>query len=513
MTRDKLRVGLLIGGGDIGASAKGLATWLAAHPGIAPVLMPAAAPRATPPAGGLRRLVDRLETPRARKTHPDYGRRLPRDALALPGAGDGPCDVILTDGETAIPPGMAARARHGIWRIRRGEDGAGGFSDVLSDAPSTRLAIERRRDAEGPVEILAEGDLATQKLWRVNDALLEAKAQGILRRLLDDLAGGQTPAVRRTRPDRAVKEPGRGDLLRYLARVWGPVLGGRAAALPLGPATVRWSVAWQRTRAVPPPLDGFREIPNPPGRMLADPFVITHRGRTAILAEDLFYSDDRGRISAIEMTGDGPGPARVVLDEPFHLSFPFVFEAEGRVWMIPETAEARQIRLYSCEDFPFEWKLHAILMDDVQAADTMLIAKDDRWFMLTNICSAGIGDQNSELHVFHGPRFDGTDWTPVSQGNPVVFDSLRSRNGGLLRRDGTWVRVNQIQARDHYGAGFGLNVITKLDAEGYAEERIETIDPGFATGAVSSHHLHMSDGHAVVDYARPARLKRLLAED
>ena len=63
-----------------------------------------------------------------------------------------------------------------------------------------------------------------------------------------------------------------------------------------------------------------------------------------------------------------------------------------------------------------------------------------------------------------------------------------------------------------YGAGYGLNVITKLDEEGYEERRSDTIGPHFAEGATSAHHFHMSGGIAVTDFARPARLRRLLTE-
>ena len=76
--------------------------------------------------------------------------------------------------------------------------------------------------------------------------------------------------------------------------------------------------------------------------------------------EDYFFSDKRGRISAIEIKENGHEFLGVVLEENFHLSFPFVFEDSGNLYMIPETAENQQIRLYECISFPEKWVLKTI---------------------------------------------------------------------------------------------------------------------------------------------------------
>ena len=51
---------------------------------------------------------------------------------------------------------------------------------------------------------------------------------------------------------------------------------------------------------------------------------------------------------------------------------------------------AKQIRLYKCQSFPMKWKLDQIIMKNVIAADTMILRKNKKWFMFTNICSAGL---------------------------------------------------------------------------------------------------------------------------
>ena len=64
----------------------------------------------------------------------------------------------------------------------------------------------------------------------------------------------------------------------------------------------------------------------------------------------------------------------MVLEEQFHLSYPYIFEHEDRVYMIPETNEANEIRLYQAVDFPLIWELKQVLMQNVSAVDTSIFA-------------------------------------------------------------------------------------------------------------------------------------------
>ena len=69
----------------------------------------------------------------------------------------------------------------------------------------------------------------------------------------------------------------------------------------------------------------------------------------------LFYElqhwDDPGCIAMIK-TKDLKvwSKPQMVLKEPFHLSFPFVFEDQGVIYMIPESQEDDSIRLYCAND-------------------------------------------------------------------------------------------------------------------------------------------------------------------
>ena len=56
---------------------------------------------------------------------------------------------------------------------------------------------------------------------------------------------------------------------------------------------------------------------------------------------------------------------------------------------------------------------------NVSAVDTMLIKKDNLWFLLTNICSSNLKDHSSELHVFYSHKLKTDNWKELKCGNPL----------------------------------------------------------------------------------------------
>src|SRR5204862_6039543 len=109
----------------------------------------------------------------------------------------------------------------------------------------------------------------------------------------------------------------------------------------------RWSVAvvcsdWRDAN-----LSKGVVVRNPPGRFLADPFVATREGDTVIFVEDFDFASGKGAISALRLLPAGryeliPN----VIEESFHLSFPYLFEYAGELYMVPESQAALGIRLY-----------------------------------------------------------------------------------------------------------------------------------------------------------------------
>jgi|TARA_B110000305_G_C19446097_1_gene644919 hypothetical protein len=398
---------------------------------------------------------------------------------------------------------------HGDNRVNRG--GPSGFWEVFKGEPSSGFIIQKLNQELDGGQVLYRGNLMTLDLWLANNAQLLEKSNVFLMRLLLDLAINRElpkPEGIRLHGNKLYKLPSTTVLFKYLLIIIIPKIFERIVSRLLSPKVKRWSVAYANHNEHNKSLWRYIEVKNPKGRYLADPFVFYHNESNYIFVEDLFCKDDKGRISAIKIDGDKYEFLGVVLEEDFHLSFPFIFRDNDEIYMIPESCKNYDIRLYKCLEFPNKWKLEQVLMSNVSAADTMLIKQQDTWFMLTNICSAGYGDHNSELHIFYSEDLKSNLWKPITSGNPVIFDSLKARNGGLFFHNETIYRVNQVHEKTNYGKSFNVNEVVKISKNEYVEKKISSIGANFKDKIISTHHYSANASLAAVDFARYQRLKK-----
>lgn len=423
------------------------------------------------------------------------------DVLIRGGSG-----ILKGDILTACPFGILS-FHHGDNDVYRGSPA--GFWEVFHREPSTGFVIQQLSAELDGGDVFFKGHIGTAPFYALNQAKLYRKANIFLHRLLEGM--GKSGSLPDVYPKLPYAYPLYGtptifQQLLYLSRTVFRLSG--KVARRIRRQSQRWSVAYQFG-------GGWRDavlrravtIKNPPDRFLADPFVIFQDGAHFCFVEDYDYARGRGKISVLCLREGGYDDLGCALEEDFHLSYPYLFEADGALYMCPETHEAGEIRLYKSVDFPNNWELHKVIMRDVSAADTSIFKHDGKWWMLTNIDTAEIGDHDSELHVFHADAFDSENWIPHPR-NPVVFDSRRARNGGFIAEDGGLFRVFQVQGFDAYGQSMGITRIEVLNEEHFQESEVCAILPRFFGELVGTHSLSHSEGVTVFDFARIERVDR-----
>ena len=239
------------------------------------------------------------------------------------------------------------------------------------------------------------------------------------------------------------------------------------------------------------------------GHIYADPFLFERDGQHHLFFEDVPLGTGRGEISHVELhPGGEPATPVPVLQADHHLSYPFVFSHGGEVYMIPETGDVAQIRLYRAVRFPTEWELDRVLVDDIRAADATLLEADGRWWMFASVGGRGttLGD---ELHLFLADSPLGP-WAR-HPGNPVVCDIRAARPAGAILRDGDrLVRPAQDGSR-RYGWAVSLREITMLTPERYEERELERLQPGDVAGARAVHTYSRDGRFEAIDARRRER--------
>ena len=374
-----------------------------------------------------------------------------------------------------------------------------GFWEVFERHDSTGFAVRHFGTGSREGELMLRGRVPTRHYFLLNQAALYEKAQHYLRDLLTQVASSrQLPAPARAIPDdRCARErPSTPQTLAYLGSTFGSTL--RKKLMKLIGREERWQVSFVRSDWRDAPLSKGTPLAAPAGHYLADPFVVSRGDRDYCFVEDFDTGTGRGGISVYELGLDSAMRIGVAIDEPFHMSFPYLFEHDGALFMCPETSANRDVRVYRCVQFPLEWQLETILMSDISAVDTMLFERAGCWWMLTNIDPALTGEICSELYLFSAGSPLATTWAPHAR-NPVLFDASFARNGGMLIDGEQLFRVSQRQGFDRYGKGTQINQIIKLDDRDYEERCVGQIDPVFQKGLLGTHHLHSRGGITVFD--------------
>ena len=256
-----------------------------------------------------------------------------------------------------------------------------------------------------------------------------------------------------------------------------------------------WNVAARSGNGKAPPSI----LRNPPGCFCADPFVIRRGGEDYCFVEELSFANPKGVIVCYRIRAGQFERIGVALEESFHLSFPFLFEEDGVLFMCPESSANRDVRIYRCTSFPLEWSLHGIALARISAVDTIVVRRDARWWMITCVNPLGTGTQFSEMRIFCGNTVDGP-WIPHTL-NPLRIDEVEARNGGFFEDAGKAYRVNQVQGFAVYGESIGINEILHVDNGAYRERPVPSTPPIAGANVVGVHHLSRSGDLTVFDFS------------
>ena len=206
---------------------------------------------------------------------------------------------------------------------------------------------------------------------------------------------------------------------------------------------------------------------------LADPFVIEHKGTTAIMAEEYDYQIEKGRIVYADWPNSAdPTSAKLALDLPEHLSYPYLIKHNGDIFCIPETYQARAVYLYKAIKFPHHWERQTTLLSDRAIVDSTIFYHDDHWWLFATDHDQGA---ETKLYAWHSQSLIGP-WQEHHL-NPLKTDVRSSRPAGTpFAHQGKLYRPAQNCALG-YGGGVTINQITQLTPTEFNEIIVANITP------------------------------------
>jgi len=420
-------------------------------------------------------------------------------------------DAMLYFGEEGpFCGGILSAAQHGLWLFRHGspppyKGARSGFWETLAREMTATAAL---------VAVTNEG---AEELWRSVTAAHHVSADRTRGALYWTSTSFPERALKRVRDGQRLRS-GRGRQVTVHEHSWTRDLPTESANRRLlrylppclsraGRESMRallgnnqWFLAFTwADEGIVPSMAGHELIVPPKDRFWADPHVVRREDSYFVFVEEFLFSRKRGRIAVLILDKSGViGGPMTVLERPYHLSYPFMFEHEGDLYLVPETSEHHTIELYRCVEFPAKWEFVRNLMQDVTALDTTLLLHAGRWWLFASISETEGSDSDSELFLFTSDDPVSGEWTPHPR-NPIVSDACRARPAGkIFEQHGKLLRPSQ-QTVPEYGYAVHINEILTLTDEEYIESDAACLLPDWERGLMGTHTLSRAGDLTIVD--------------
>lgn len=167
---------------------------------------------------------------------------------------------------------------------------------------------------------------------------------------------------------------------------------------------------------------------------MADPFCFQKDGKIYVFTEFFDYRTRRGIIECLTFDTDFTLlERRPVLSEPWHLSYPYVFEDNGEIYILPESSKRGTCFLYRAISFPNNWvRIARLDLSNDIPTDATPVRYQNMWWLFYLQASS----QNQyALHAAYSRTLFGP-WTCYHK-NPILTGASCARPGGtpLLLED------------------------------------------------------------------------------
>jgi len=216
----------------------------------------------------------------------------------------------------------------------------------------------------------------------------------------------------------------------------------------------------------------FKVIRNNLCAFAADPFLFEYNGKVYIFAEICSVIRKGGMIGYSCFDGKKFSKWKVVIKEPYHLSFPNIFMKDESIYIVPEAFQSKCLYAYRAVDFPDVWERSKTILSDIECVDSVFADSGNNEYLFTY----EITDPNNKALY----KYLISDWTALNDTRTLVrSDSENSRPAGNFFRteDGTLYRVAQ-DCKDSYGSAVVFNRVNELNKDAYSEETVQRVERG-----------------------------------
>ena len=202
----------------------------------------------------------------------------------------------------------------------------------------------------------------------------------------------------------------------------------------------------------------------------ADPFLFEKNDKPYIFFEMFDRLKGKAGIGFREFDNGKWSPMQMIIEKPFHMSFPYIYEDQNGIFMMPEASYDKCVPIFKAIDFPCKWKMVERLLDGEKVCDSIMKKIKGLRYLFTQ--PVEIPYTFGELDLYIESK-DGWKLHPAS---PICKSTPNGARmaGDIFEVDGEIYRCGQ-DCRGGYGKGLCFFKIEKLKADEYFETSIKNI--------------------------------------
>lgn len=205
----------------------------------------------------------------------------------------------------------------------------------------------------------------------------------------------------------------------------------------------------------------------------ADPFLFVHNDTLFLFYEEMPFFCQGAHINMMSTTDlkHWTKPVTVIKEEGIHFSFPYVFEDNGKVYMVPETGKDGTVRLYRStnEDLTQFERLDNLLEREcpkdclIDFADNIIHKKDNKYYLFTS----SLYKEGYMLELYISDNLKGP--YTLHPSSPLLCSHKYGRNGGAIITKGSKMYRMAQDCSGAYGDNMHIMEIDILTPNAYKE--------------------------------------------
>lgn len=332
-----------------------------------------------------------------------------------------------------------------------------------SDGDCILMALDNNKycaivDRDGvplPGALVDQWVMARKMKWPVHRKREWPPPEDVRRRLRAEAMNGRNEGVTKMKEELGVEQPAK--RTQRQVPVWSIGIFSGATLSDLKPVP-----------GIETPVISAKDVSDVPAEFVADPFMIKADDTWYMFFEVMNAKRDKGEIGlATSSNGLKWEYQQSVLREFFHLSYPYVFSVGEEYFMIPESFEAKAMRLYRADPFPVRWSYVATLLDGPWV-DSSIFFFDGLWWVFSN----PVAPANQILELFYADAIPGP-WQrhPMS---PLISGNDRTARGAgrVIVANDKPIRFTQ-DCFPAYGTSVRAFEVSVLTKSSYVEREME----------------------------------------